>query len=423
MRQFCFSLLSLLGCSVVAFAQEATPTTNWSQFRGPNRDGVSLEKGLLKEWPKGGPELLWKTEAMGDGFSSVSVVGERIFTMGDLNGSSHLSAVDRATGKSLWQTKIGKAGGNYAGTRCTPTVDEDRVYGLGQFGDLVCLNVATGEEIWRKNMSRDFGGQSGGWNYTESPLVDGNKLVCTPGGAKQSMVALDKTTGKLIWSSALGQAAGYSSMIGVTSGKFRQYVQLLSNEVVSVDSNNGQVLWRYGNAPGKYQSNTANIPTPIVWMDRIYAAAGYGRGAGLVQLTASGSGVAAKEVYFNKELANKHGGAVRVENLVFSDRDDSGNPQCADIATGKILWKRPRAESRESGRGSASMVFADGHLYIRYDNGWVALVEANSSGYVEKGSFKIPNSSNNSWAHPVVVGGKLFLREKGALLCYNVTAK
>lgn len=422
MKYFC-SLALLIGFSLVANGQEKSPKGDWPQFRGPNRDGVSDEKGLLKAWPKGGPTLLWKAENLGTGFSSVSVSGERIFTMGDVGDSSHLSAVDRKTGKPLWQTKVGKAGGNYAGTRCTPTADGDKVFGLGQFGDLVCLDASTGAEVWRKNLVKDFEGKAGGWNYTESPLVDDDKLVCTPGGKQQSIVALNKNTGALLWATSLDQSAGYSSMVITKTGKFKQYVQLLSNEVVGVDASNGKVLWRYGNDPGKYKSNTANIPTPIVWADRVYAAAGYGRGAGVVKLASSAAGVMAQEVYFNKELTNKHGGAVRLGGLVFSDRDDSGNPQCADIATGKILWRRPRAESREVGRGSASMVYADGNLYVRYDNGVVALVEANPKAYVEKGSFKIPNSDNNSWAHPVVVGGKLYLREKGVLWCYNVSAR
>ena len=408
--------------SAGSLGQEKSIPGDWPQFRGPNRDAVSSEKGLLKTWPKGGPALLWKSDALGNGFSSVSITGNKIFTMGDIADSSHLTAMERETGKTLWQTRVGKAGGNYAGTRCTPTVSGSMVYGLGQFGDLVCLDIETGKEVWRKSLPKDFGGQSGGWNYTESPLVDGDKLICTPGGKTNTIVALNKTTGDLLWSAALEQSAGYSSSIPVQIGKIKQYVQLLSNELAGVDAATGKVLWRYGNAREKFQGNTANIPTPIFWMGRIYSAAGYGRGAGLVQLQPTAAGVSAKEVYFNKELTNKHGGAVRVGTLVFSDRDDSGNPQCADIATGKILWRRPRPESRESGSGSASLMFADGQLYIRYANGYVALVDASSKGYVEKGSFKIPNSDSNSWNHPVVAGGKLYLREKGVLWCYNVSS-
>ena len=206
-------------------------------------------------------------------------------------------------------------------------------------------------------------------------------------------------------------------------GNEKYYVQLLSNELVGIEANTGKVAWKYGNDPAKFKSNTANIPTPIPFNDKIYAAAGYGRGAGLVQLTKSAKGIEASEVYFSKELTNKHGGVIKIGDFIFSDRDDSGNPQCAEVATGKVLWKRPKAENREAGRGSASIVFAEGYLYIRYDNGVVALVEASPKGYVESGSFKIPNSTNNSWNHPVVIGGKLYLREKDTLWCYDVSAK
>src|SRR5262249_22608740 len=172
----------------------ATPAAEWPQFRGPNRDGISPDKNLLKEWPKDGPPPVWKCEPIGIGFSSVSIAGDRIFTMGDEKDSSYVYALDRNTGKKLWATKVGKPGGNYAGTRCTPTIDGDYLYALGQFGDLVCLEVATGNEKWRKKYEADFGGSAGGWNFTESVLIDADKVICTPGGDQRAMVALKKAT-------------------------------------------------------------------------------------------------------------------------------------------------------------------------------------------------------------------------------------
>ena len=257
-------------------------TTDWPQFRGPKRDGLSTDKGLLKEWPKDGPALVWKSEPIGIGFSSVSIVGDRIYTMGDEKDSSYVYVLDRNTGKKLWSTKVGKSGGNYSGTRCTPTVDGDYVYALGQFGDLVCLEADSGKEVWRKDFKKDFKGNSGGWNYTESPLVDGDNLICTPGGDKSgALVALNKKTGDVIWESDFGETAGYSSMVIADIGGVRQYIQLLSQGIAGISAKDGKLLWRYGKDNKHFAGNTANIPNPIVLGDQIFISAGYGRGGGL----------------------------------------------------------------------------------------------------------------------------------------------
>ena len=393
-------------------------TMDWPQFRGPKRDGLSTDKGLLKEWPKDGPALVWKSEPIGIGFSSVAVVGDRLFTMGDDKDSSYVYALDRKTGKKLWSAKVGKPGGNYAGTRCTPTVDGDYVYALGQFGDLVCLDAADGKEKWRKTFGKDFNGKAGGWNYTESLLIDGDRLVCTPGGDKAAMVALNKANGDVIWMADLKETAGYSSIVVAEIGGVRQYVQLLSQDVVGVDAKDGKILWRYGK--NRIGGNTANIPNPIVLGDQIFISAGYGRGGGLVKIANDGSEFKAEEVYFDKQLNNRHGGVVIVGDYAYGDTDNSGKIWCAEWKTGKVKWKK---DARTQGNGSAAIVYADGNLYIRYDNGYVALVPATPDGYKETSVFKIPNSSNQSWSHPVVVGGKLYLREKDVVWCYDVTAK
>ena len=395
---------------------------DWPRFRGPNGDGVSADTGLLKDWPKDGPPLVWKSDPVGIGYSSVALAGKRLFTMGDDKGSSYVFALDRDTGKRLWATKVGKAGGNYSGTRCTPTIDGARVYGIGQFGDLVCLDAATGKEIWRKNFGKDFHGNAGGWNYTESPLVDGDKLVCTPGGQKTgAIVALNKLTGATIWESDLGETAGYASMVVTEAGGARQYVQLLANGLASVSANDGKLLWRYGNKDRKmFAGNTANIPNPVILGDYVFAGAGYGRGAGLVTLHSAGPSVREDDVYFKRDLQSRHGGYVVVGDYIYADTDNRGEPFCAKWLTGDIQWKR---NGDFQGHGSAAIVYADGRLYMRYDNGYVALVEASPKAYIEHGTFKIPNATNNSWSHPVVVGGKLYLREKDVVWCYDVRAK
>jgi outer membrane protein assembly factor BamB len=408
----------LLACTLAAGAGEPSSQADWPQFRGPRRDNLSPDKGLLTSWPKGGPQLVWKGTGVGVGFSTVSVAGDKVFTMGDEAGACRVFALSRATGKKLWSARVGRTGGNYSGPRCTPTVDGDRVYAIGQFGDLVCLDAATGKERWRKSFTADFRGRSGNWNFTESPLVDGDWLVCTPGGQDATMVALDKRTGDEVWRCPARTAAGYASVVISNAGNVKQYVNLTAGGTIGVRAKDGKLLWEYRKLGG----NVANIPTPIPVGDQVFTCAGYGKGGALLTLSASGDKVTTKEVYYNDELRNKHGGATIVGDLVFADTDDRGQPYCADWHTGEVKWKRPRGKDSR-GSGSAAITYADGHLYVRYNNGWVALVPATAGGYVEKGSFKIPNSDTNSWPHPVVIGGRLYLREKDTVWCYDVKGK
>ncbi len=406
----------MMTCLVILSLLQAQPV-DWPQFRGPKRDGVSAETGLLKSWPEGGPKVVWQAKGIGSGYASVSVSGGKIFTLGNAKGKSFVHALDAGTGRILWSAEAGKAGGNLGST---PTVDGERLFAVGQEGDLVCVETATGTVAWRKNFFADFGGKYGGWRYTESPLVDGDRLICTPGG-RDSMVALDKKTGEVAWKCPLpsGEAAGYSSIVIAEVGGIRMCVQLLADSLVGVEAKSGKLLWRYGEAGGKFARNTANIPTPIVKGDLVFCAVGYGRGAGLVRLVPKDGGIAAEEVYFSKELTNKHGGVILVGDHVYGDRDDRGNPFCADFRTGRIVegW---RARSETQGKGSVSVTGADGHVYFRYENGHVALVAADPAGYREKSSFVVSKGKGPSWAHPVVVGGRLYLREHDALWCHDL---
>lgn len=398
-------------------SQPAAKVADWPCFRGKNRDNISPDYGLLKNWPKAGPRLLWKGVGVGEGFSSVAVAGDKVYTMGDKGKASFLFALSRSTGKLMWSAKVGEPGGNYRGTRCTPTVDADLVYGIGQFGDLVCAEAKTGKERWRKSFKRDFDGRSGGWNYTESPLIDGEHLICTPGGEDATMVALNKKTGSEIWRCPARLVAGYSSIVVSNGGGVKQYVQLTAGGTIGVRASDGKLLWRNSHFDG----NTANVPTPIVLGDQVFTCAGYGQGGALLTLAASGDGVKATEEYFERSLNNKHGGVLVVGDHVYGDSDDSGRPYCAEWKAGKQVWKRGRTGG--PGEGSASLTYADNSLYIRYSNGWMALAPVTPKGYSEKGSFKIPNSDSNSWAHPVVIGGRLYLREKDVVWCYDVKGK
>jgi outer membrane protein assembly factor BamB len=409
----CFAWLALIHTAAAAGVDR---TSDWPQFGGPKRDARSPDKGLLKTWPKEGPRLAWKAPGVGGGYSSVAVAGGKAFTLGNKGDSTFVVAMDQDTGRILWSSKVGPAGGDLG---CTPTVDGDRVYALGQAGDLVCVSAGAGDRQWHRNLPKDFGGQCGGWHYTESPLVDGARLVCTPGGKDATMVALNKMTGAVIWKCAIpiqDTTAGYSSIVIAEVSGVRLYVQLLAGGVAGVAAKDGKFLWKYE----KLGNNTANIPTPIVLDDHVFCSAGYGKGGALLHLVPTAGGVTAKEVYFNQQLTNKHGGLVVVGDYVYGDHDDSGRPFCAEVKTGKVVWHR---EGRGPGAGSASVAYADGRLYFRYENGITALVNASPDRYTEVSTFMIPKRDGPSRAHPAIAGGKLYLREGDTVWCYDVRAR
>ncbi len=430
-RLFASSLfLFLLTWCPLAMTADRRPTAriassaDWPEWRGPLRDGVSTDSGLLERWPAGGPALAWKADGLGQGFSSVALVGGRIYTMGDRDGGQFVIALNRTNGKELWSTRIGDvwAPGGYSGPRSTPTVDGDVVYVIGPHGDLACLSAAEGKLVWHRNLRDDFGGPVPNWGFSESPLVDGNKLVCTPGGADAGMVALDKKTGREIWRSVfppLGDkgrdGAAYSSMVVGAGGGVRQYVQLVGRGVVGVSAEDGRFLWNYN----RVANGTASVPTPIVVDDYVFCSSGYGAGAALLKLSPAGLGVEAEEEYHlsGRQFQNHHGGMIRVGDYIYAGHGhNAGAPTCIEWKTGKTVWR----QNRGPGTGSAAVAFADDNLYFRFQNGLMALIGATPSGYEQKGTFEIPAVEHPSWSHPVVAGGKLYLREQDTLYCYDV---
>jgi outer membrane protein assembly factor BamB len=426
---FTFAIALSVACDAQPPRGRTTPadvanrdTRDWPQWRGPNRDGISADKNLLGKWPEDGPPIAWKGTGVGKGHSSVSVADDRVYTMGDKGDTCYLFALDRANGEIVWSAEVGGTGGGVPGPASTPTVDGTRVFALGQFGDLVACDVQTGEVVWRKNIEKEFQGRHGSWDYCESLLVDGDKVVCTPGGREATMVALDKQTGDVIWrgKTSEGDSAGYASPVIAEIGGVRQYVQLLSQGGASFAADDGRLLWRYGDGDNRFADNTANVPTPIVHGDRIFFAAGYGRGGGLVRVTKQGSDFNVAELWFNQDLQNKHGGVIWVGDYLYGGRDDRSIPWCADARTGKVIWTGRSSE----GNGSVSVTYADGHLYWRYQNGVVALVPATPDGYQETSTFKIAMpSGKETWPHPVVVDGRLYLRDQDTLWCYDVRAR
>jgi outer membrane protein assembly factor BamB len=431
MLRACLTVL-LLTPFLSAFPPADNPSKDWAQWRGPNRDAVCTETGLLKEWPKDGPKLLWSAKEVnkgpnvGRGYASIAIAGGKIFTLGDRDGKGHVICLDEATGKILWTTPFTDAWGD-GGPRCTPTVDGNRVYGLSAHGDLVCVDIRDGRKVWAKNLKTDFKGRMmSGWSYSESPTVDGEKLIVTPGGKEAALIALNKESGNVIWKTALKSdcGAGYASIVTTEVGGVRQYVTLMGGELglVGVDAKTGKFLWNYQ----KVGNGTANIPTPIVKRDLVFASTAYDRGAVLLHLEASGDGgINAKEVYWldHKTLQNHHGGMVLVGDHVYGGHGHGqGYPFCLELKTGKMKWGPMRDDA--PGGGSAAVVYADGRLYFRYENNTVALIEATPDDFHLVSKFQLPKgTSTPGWQHPVIHDGKLYIRANDQLYCYDIKQK
>ncbi|HEY1376935.1 MAG TPA: PQQ-binding-like beta-propeller repeat protein [Gemmataceae bacterium] len=405
-------------CLVLAgLGASAAVAADWPGWRGADRTGVSPETGLLQEWPAGGPKLLWKATGLGGGYSSPAVVGDRIYTLGTRGKDEYALALD-AQGKQVWEAKVGPTtrggpfGAAYPGPRSTPTVDGDRLYVLGSAGDLVCLDTA-GKERWRKHLTTDLGGKPGIWDYAESPLIDGDRLICTPGGPKTSLAALNKTTGDVIWTATVpeGGEAGYASPVIAEAGGVKEYVTFLRNGVAGVAAKDGKVLWLFGRDVG-----TTNCSTPIVRDGQVFESHAGPSASGCALLTLTPDAPGYKLEYFQKKsLNNHHGGVVLVGDYVYGTTGQE--LACVDLKTGEQKWS-----NRSVGKGSIAA--ADGRLYVRGEKGTVALVEATPAGYHERGRFEQPDRSKKfAWPHPVIAHGKLYLRDDDVLLCYDVTAK
>jgi outer membrane protein assembly factor BamB len=399
--------------------------SDWPTFRGPDRTGVAPDTGLLTEWPEGGPELIWQGAGAGRGYASVVIADGQLYTLGDQlstakDGDEYLSCFDLKTGKQLWRALVGPAfemrQKAWESSRSTPTVDGERVYVISPKGVLVCVSSKDGSENWRVDLTDEYGGKKAEmWGYSESVLIDGDNLICTPGAPKNTMVALNKETGKKIWSTPRkgDRGAGHASIVISNVGDTRVYVQTTGSGAMGVRAKDGELMWTYD-----FDKTTAIIPTPIVRDDLVFVAAGYSRGGALLRQVADGDKVKIEEVYpLNPKLCNKHGGIVLVGDYLYGDSDDKGTPFCAEFMTGKIQWK-----SRGSGKKSASIVAADGHLYILYSNGTMTLVKADPESMQEISHFKVPGSGERpSWAHPVILDGRLYLREGDNVLCYNIS--
>jgi outer membrane protein assembly factor BamB len=415
--------MKLRCAALVALSAFQAEASDWPQWRGPTRSGVSRETGLLRQWPAGGPRLLWQATDIGDGYATPAVAGDRLYLLGNRGlDDEFVQALAVKDGKVLWTTRIGKVGEpdqqpSYPKARSTPTLDGSSLYVLGSDGDLARLEARDGAVRWRKSLRTDFGGRPGRWAYAESPLVDGDLVIVTPGGPDATIVALNKETGATVWKAVVPEVdvAGYASVVPTEAAGRRHYVQLLPQGLVGVDARTGELLWRHAAAPNQ----RAQVATPIVGGDLVYAAVP-GVGGVAVRVAAVGKRVVAEKVYLARGLPSANGGAVLVGDHVYGS-----NPMglvAAELATGAVKWQAPSV-------GPSSFAAADGHLYVRGEDGEIALVEATPDAYREKGRFRPPNPpahanpQEKAWPHPVVANGRLYLRDLGTLWVYDITQR
>ena len=407
-----YVLLLLVGAAAPHGQAGNQAGTDWPQWRGPSRSAVSPETGLLRSWPAAGPPRAWSASNLGAGFGSIAVSRDRIFVQGMRNFQSVVSALNRADGKLVWVKPIGRAGDNDRGPgpRGTPTVDGDRLYVLTENGDLASLRVQDGAVAWQRNILQEFGGRNIDWLISESPLVDGNNVIVSPGGRGAGMAALDKMTGKTVWvSKELSDRAGYSSPIVADVQGVRTIMTLTGEAGVGVRASDGKLMWRHT----AVSNRTANIATPVFFDNKVFYSSDYGTGGALLALRAQNGEVRAQEVYFTRDMQNHHGGLVVVNGYLYGFHN--AILTCLEFATGKVMWR-----NRSVGKGS--LAYADGSLYLWSENNVVGLADASPAAYRETGRFRVPDQGWPSWAHPVVSGGRLYIRDQGILTAYNIRA-
>lgn len=404
-----------IACISGVFATILLPTAvsaqDWNQFRGPHRDNISTDTGLLDSWPSGGPEQVWVGSGAGEGYSAVSIVGDIVYSMGNRDGAEHIVAFNRQTGDVVWTVRNGNEyhDGTGDGPRGTPTVVDGRVYALGGHGDLTCCDAITGDRLWHRNILSDFQGSNITWGISESVLVDDGHVICTPGGNKGTVVALNADSGAEEWVSRVPESpqAAYASPVVTTAAGRKQYVIFTSKGVVGIDAADGSPLW----GANKSSNGTANCATPLVIGRRIYSSSDYGTGAELLEISTQRRQFRSRVVYHNKHMKNHHGGMVHIDGHVYGSSGDILT--CVNLNSGKPTWRQ------RSMKGS--VIYADGKLVFRNEGGAVVLLEATPQSYRELGRFDQPErSSRPAWAHPVIADGRLYLRDQDKLLVYDL---
>ncbi len=418
-RAFCLSILWCAFSTINAFADDS-----WPQWGGPNRDHKSLATGLKQNWPEGGPQVAWKFADAGMGYSSISVVNGKGYTLGTIDDKNYAICIDIQTGKQVWREELSTAvpsseyNQNWAGgPRSSPTVVGNQVIVLDDGGTLANLDAASGKTKWKVNLKSDFGGKTPTWGYSESPLVDGDRVIACPGG-KEFLVALELSTGKKVMgSSGFDHAPHYVSVLKHTVDNVPMYITAAQPGLVAFSAKDGSVLWTNGSSG----NGPATIPTPVVKDKFVYHTSDYGSGCVLVELSVTGGKVQANEVYANKNMQNHHGGVVHVGDNIFGLKK-GGGWVCQDFKTGEVKWNE-----RLSGDGSASVAFADNRLYVYGDGTSTCyLVEPSDTEWVERGKLVLPEQTQMDrkqgkiWAHPVIAEGKLFLRDMDLIYAFDI---
>jgi outer membrane protein assembly factor BamB len=407
-------------------------SADWPQWRGADRTNASAETGLLKEWPAAGPTLAWKADGLGGGVPSVAVAGGTVYVLGDREGMEILTALSESGGKKLWSVAVGPAVTGIMPvmrwlSQRAPTVDGDRVYTVTGRGELTCLATADGALRWRKDYVKDFQGRQGAWGYCDFPLVDGDRLICTPCGPQAAVVALDKKTGAVIWKCGVpgDPRSTYNAAVRADIGGVRQYVHHFDNAVVGVAAADGKLLWN----SGSYHNAGGNVHTVLVRGDQVFASWGWsGSGAALVKVTPAAAGFKAEEVYRkNLPFDSWLGSSVRLGEYVHAANGlcvewNTGHRGQQLVSPGAAAGTPPPAAARPL---RMTMTCADGRLYYRTGNNVIALIEVTAAGaYVKRGEFSAPKVSGEpTWTFPVVAGGRLYLRDQDVLLCYDVREK
>jgi outer membrane protein assembly factor BamB len=406
---FVLAVLTLSG--VVSSQAPSATVADWFQWRGPNRDGISQETGLLQAWPKAGPPQAWRTSGAGNGYSSFSSAGGRLFTLGARANNEYVMAFDRATGKKVWEYLNGRRYENDRGDgpRSTPTIEGDRLYVLGGSGDLTCLDLA-GTKIWSINLIQKFGGRNPYWGYSESPLIVGDRILVNAGGPRASIVAINKADGATLWQNHSDEA-GYSSPMLMRTGSLNQVIFFTGSRSLAVDARDGRLIWSYNKAA----NGTANIATPIVRGTRVFLSSDYGTGAALLDIRAAGNLASANEVYFTRDMRNHHASSVLVGDHLYGFSSSILTALAFD--TGAMAW-------RDRSVGKGSLAFADRRLYLYSEDGVVGLAEASPAGYREHGRFSLAQQSGlPTWSHPIISGGLLIIRDQDNVYAYNVRGK
>jgi outer membrane protein assembly factor BamB len=412
-RTFLAGLTASALAKAAAYQQPNKQSNNdWPQWRGPRRDGISTETGLSKQWPAEGPKRLWQINTLGEGYGSLSIVGDRIYVHGVKGGNSVVYALNREGGATLWTAVLGPRldQDRGPGPRGTPTVDADRIYALNENGDLGCLRVKDGSIVWKKNILQEYRGSNPHWLISESPLIDGNNVIVTPGGPDASIVAMDKMTGKTVWTSkGLSDPAGYASCIVADIQGVRTIMTLTAEAGVGVRASDGKPMWRE-ESPA---NGTANCTTPVLDGNKVFYTSAYGTGCTMLELTTKNNLVYAQKKYFNRDMQNHHGGVVVHQGHVYGF--SNAILSCMHLETGKLTW-------RDRSVGKGSLTYADGKLFLLGEGHVAGLCEASPTAYKELGRFRIEDQGKPSWAHPVVSAGKLYIRNQGLLSCYDVKA-